>query len=188
MADSAAELELYARIPADRQGNSPNPGDLRTTSTDEGADGQQRGFSAETGDDNWGSNMEPSRASGGRGEVASGSRGDRSWPEEVLARGAKAAGGSMGDFERITSIRPRMAGSALREARAAAASAEEEGGEDKEAAVAAMEMRSGSSVSGTSKPNPHMPHGGMGRARRGEAGSGCAGRRGCRRKEIQASH
>jgi hypothetical protein len=59
MVDNVAVLELDARAPAYRHGNGPNPGDLRTASTDDGADGQQHGFSAETGDDDWGSSMEP---------------------------------------------------------------------------------------------------------------------------------
>jgi hypothetical protein len=66
---------------------------------------------------------------------ASGSKGVRSWLQEVPERVAGAAANgartaALSDLGRITKIRPRMAGSDLRKARAAAARAAAEGGED----------------------------------------------------------
>jgi hypothetical protein len=69
------------------------------------------------------------------GEEASSSKGVRSWLQEELARVAGAAANrartaALSDLGRITKIRPRMAGSDLQEARAAAARAAAEGGVD----------------------------------------------------------
>jgi hypothetical protein len=82
-------------------------------------------------------------ASAGRGEATDiDSRGSSSLPEEASASGAGAAGVAGGTVvftaagERFTIKLPRFAGSALREARAAAARAAAESGEAREAPAA----------------------------------------------------
>jgi hypothetical protein len=82
-------------------------------------------------------------ASAGRGEATEiDSRGSSSLPEEASASGAGAAGVAGGTVvftaagERFTIKLPRFAGSALREARAAAARAAAESGEAREAPAA----------------------------------------------------
>jgi hypothetical protein len=196
-AGAVGAAELDANTPTDEPGNSG------TTSTDEGDEGQQCSWSARTGDGDWGSNVEPesgpgagasdsgataefwrgvlSRASGGHGEEDGSRTLERGTGAAAPGGGARTA--TLAAKELFLTInRPRTVGSALREARTAAASTAAEGGVTREAAVASMGKLDRSSRGGsTAAPAdraPYMLHGGMRRGRREEAGSSLGGRRG----------